>query len=628
MSLISVKNLSCFQPTKTLFENGTFSIEEKDKVAIIGINGSGKTTLLTQLARSIDDPLPEISTQNGVRITYLPQTVEIDPDHSILEYLFQSNTPEANAIRDYTACVEAFNHSASPQAESALSKAMERMDHANAWEYEERVRSILTELNIHDLSQKMGGLSGGMRKKIALAQAFFAETDVLILDEPTNHLDIKTIEWLESMLKRQASAVIMVTHDRYFLDKICTKIIEIDQQKLFVYNGNYQTYLEQRELRYLAQDKQEKSIQSVLRVELAWLKRGPKARSTKQKARKDRINDMLNRQVLSTPEAISLDVEHRRLGKKILKLTEISKKFGNHSVINSFTYTFKQGERIGIIGPNGVGKTTLLNIIMEKLSPDSGSIDVGVNTVFGYFDQHSEEFDMTMTIYDHVNQIGSHITYGDGSVLSASKLLERFLFPSGMLKTPIGKLSGGERRRLQLVCLLLKNPNFLLFDEPTNDLDIQTLSVLEDFLLSFQGCVIIISHDRYFMDRVVDQLMVFDSRQHISLFSGNYTDYIDTVLLLEDAKKKKKSVAPSVKGDASGSQEPSKKLSFKEKEELKLLEKEITQLESDKKELDTFFVTGSGSASDYEAAGKKLKEITDQLEAKMARWEGLAERAI
>lgn len=361
------------------------------------------------------------------------------------------------------------------------------MDHLNLWEYEERVSSILRELDIVNLDQKMSELSGGMRKKIALEQTFFDNSELLILDEPTNHLDIATIEWLEGMLKKQQSAIVMVTHDRYFLDKICTKIIEIDQQQVFVYNGNYQTYLEGRAQRYLSQEKQESRIQSVLRVELAWLRRGPKARSTKQKARKERIGGMMTRKVINPDEVLSLEVGQRRIGKKILELKSISKSFGERALIRDFSYAFTKGEKIGILGPNGVGKSTFLNLIMDKLQPDSGEIDVGVNTVFGYFDQHSGAFDLTQSVYEHVSEIGTQFTCSDGSTLSASKLLERFLFPSTMLKTVIGKLSGGERRRLHLVCLLLANPNFLLFDESTNDLDIQTLSVLEDFLLSFSG---------------------------------------------------------------------------------------------------------------------------------------------
>jgi ABC transport system ATP-binding/permease protein len=627
MSLLSVNNLTCTQAIKTLFENATFGIEPGDKIAVIGTNGSGKTTLLSLLAQSTQSACNEIAIKKSLRITYLPQQFIFNPEHTILDHLFRSNTPVAQAIRSYQECLNQFNENPTQETESALTSATSKMDHINAWDYEERVSSILRELNIYEFSQKMKDLSGGMQKKIALAQAFFEETDLLILDEPTNHLDITTIEWLEGMLSRQASAIVMVTHDRYFLNKVCTKILEIDQQRLFVYKGNYQTYLEQREQRYSAQDKHEKSIQSVLRVELAWLSRGPKARSTKQKARKQNIDKLLSRKTYDTEEKLDLNTGYRRLGKKILELKDISKSFDEQRVIDSFSYSFKRGERIGILGPNGAGKTTLLNLIMERIAPDSGCVDAGINTAFGYFDQHSQVFDLNMSIYKHVSQIGSQITCHDGTILSASKLLERFLFPSSTLKTPIGKLSGGERRRLHLVCLLLKNPNFLLFDEPTNDLDIQTLSVLEDFLLSFSGCVIIISHDRYFMDRVVDQLLVFNMQGKISSFSGNYSEYMSELKVAKSIANKKANTPPPSTGiDANTSPPPEKKrLTYREQEELKQLEKEIDSLENDKKKIDKVFTNIKSSADDYASAGKQIKEISEALELKIERWETLAE---
>ncbi|RAP39008.1 ABC transporter ATP-binding protein [Candidatus Marinamargulisbacteria bacterium SCGC AAA071-K20] len=603
MTLLSVNNLSCILPTKTLFKDASFGVSSSDKLAIIGPNGSGKTTLLSLLANVSDTPHEAMAIQKGLRITYLAQTVDIDPTHTILDHLFQSNTPSAKAIHNYQEALSTGDN-------ESLTEAMSQMDHINAWDYESRVSSILRELDIHDLNQLMKDLSGGMRKKIALAQTFFEDTDLLILDEPTNHLDITTIEWLENMLQRQSCALVMVTHDRYFLDKICTKILEIDQQKTFFYKGNYQTYLEQRDLRYQAQNKQEQSLQSLLRVELAWLKKGPKARSTKQKARKQRIDGLVNQEKAVTQEVISLDVGHRRLGKKILEFKEVSKSFDT-PLIQDFSYSFKHKERIGILGPNGAGKTTLLNLIMETLAPDSGLIDVGVNTVFGYFDQHSQVLDEDKTIYEHVSEIGSQIVCHDGSTISAAKLLEKFLFPSPMFKIPISKLSGGEKRRLHLVFLLLKNPNFLLFDEPTNDLDIQTLSVLEDFLLSFSGCLIVISHDRYFMDRVVDKLLVFKDKGAIDTFVGNYTDYVDTIKTKSSPTKKH--------------QVPAQKPRQSDNNKIKKLEQEIERLESDKKKIESIFTDDKASHSDFADAGKKLKVVTATLDQKLQEWETLVE---
>ena len=625
MSLLSVKNLTCVQSIKTLFEDATFSIDAKDKIAVIGPNGCGKTTLLSLLAQATSDPAPQIATKNGLRITFLPQTVEINPEHSILDHLFQSKTPAAQAIRNYQEVLEAYNDNPTPEIEEKITEAMSQMDYANAWDYEAKVSSILRELNIHHLSQKLSELSGGMKKKISLAQAFFEESDLLILDEPTNHLDIITIEWLEDMLKRHNSALIMVTHDRYFLDKVCNKILEIDQKKMYTYIGNYQNYLEQREERYLSLDKQEKSIQSVLRVELAWLRKGPKARSTKQKARKQRISELVSRPQFDQDEALDMNVSERRLGKKILELTEVSKSFDDRVIINNFSHIFKQGERIGILGPNGAGKTTLLNLIMGRLTPDSGVIDPGINTLFGYFDQHSQSMDPDMTIYEHIGQIGTQITYHDGTTLSAAKLLERFLFPGSMLKTQISKLSGGEKRRLHLVSLLLENPNFLLFDEPTNDLDIQTLSVLEDFLTSFKGCILIISHDRYFMDRVIDRLFVFRSGGSIKSYAGSYTDYSDALKDFEALKKKQ--YQQKSKSETPAPYVEKRRLTYKENEEMKKLESDITTLETEKESLNALFLDASKTAKDFEIAGKRLKEVTDLLTSKNERWECLAEFA-
>ena len=609
MTILSIHDLTCESGIKTLFKAATFSINATDKVAIVGPNGCGKTTLLSLIAKATTDPQSEISTQRGLRITSLDQQPSISPTHTIHDHLYKSASTEARAIQDYHTQTQRYHDDPSDETEAAYTKASDTMDHLNLWEYEDQVASILRELDITDLNQKISALSGGIQKKIALAQTFFDETDLLILDEPTNHLDITTIEWLESMLTKQRSAIMMVTHDRYFLDKICTKIIEIDQQQLFVYDGNYSTYLEKRDQRYHALAKEESRLQSILRVELAWLKRGPKARATKQNARKDRIAAMLDRPKQADAAPLELGVSERRLGKKILELKNISKSFDGTKIIDQFSYTFSKGEKIGILGPNGAGKSTFLNLIMEKIQPDSGEVDPGVNTVFGYFDQHTH-FDAAQTVYDHINDIGSHFTCHDGTTLSAAKLLERFLFPSQMLKTPIGNLSGGEKRRLHLVSLLLKNPNFLLFDEPTNDLDIQTLSVLEDFLASYQGCVLLISHDRYFMDRVVTRLLVFD-RKKITPFIGNYSDYIAA----KSESKPVKKVTPAQKKNPA--EDSDKQL----KKDIAKLEKEIEALEAKRDTLSTSFTPADNSPDVYEKMGKELKELESRIATAYSSWE-------
>ncbi len=623
MSLVAVQNLSCTQGVKPLFDSISFAIAPGDKIALIGVNGCGKSTLLSELRESVDTANPAIILKQGLKVTYLSQVPVFDPADSILDHLFGSDTAVARAIREYELCLDRMRTDTSDELSRQFESAMAQMELLDAWTYESRVTSILNELHIHQLTQLMGTLSGGMLKKIELARLFFEDTDLIIMDEPTNHLDIETIDWLETTLKRMNVALLMVTHDRYFLDKVCTHIFEIDQQSLFAYRGDYATFLEQRAQRYSIQEKAEDSIKSVLRVELEWLKRGPKARSTKQKARKDRIAEMMDRKVFSKDNVLELGVATRRLGNKILALKDISKSFQGRSVLDHFSYEFKHGEKIGILGPNGAGKTTLLNVIAQRISPDSGEVDCGINTVFGYFEQNSDFFDPDQTIYEHVKEVGDQITLHDGTQLSAAKLLERFLFPSSSLSTAIGKLSGGERRRLHLVCMLLGNPNFLLFDEPTNDLDVVTLSVLESFLINFQGCVVIISHDRYFMDRVVDHLLIFNGDGTTSHFWGGYTDYADT--LAEIAKAQTRSsepialpLLPIVK---------KKQLSFKEQQELKRLEAEIEALEAEKVELAALFSSGEGSSVAYQAAGKRLKDIEFDLQDRLPRWEVLAEMA-
>jgi ABC transport system ATP-binding/permease protein len=626
MILLSVQKLSASRGAKDLFQNVTFSMSEGEKIALIGVNGCGKSTLLSEIASAITTPNSNINFTPGLSVALLAQTPVFSPEDTILEHLFRGDSEVVKTLREYHLCLDEMEGDNAEAAGLALSDLMVRMDLAQAWDYEHRVTSILKELHIEQLNQKMGTLSGGMIKKIELARLFFEDAELLIMDEPTNHLDIETIDWMESMLRRSQASVLMVTHDRYFLDRVCTRILEIDQQTLFDYQGNYPVFLEQRAARLAAQQNLESTIQSVLRVELEWLKRGPKARSTKQKARKDRIDDMQNRKGFQEEQQIELGVAGRRMGKKILNLKKITKSFEGREILAPFSYSFKEGAKIGILGPNGAGKSTLFNLISERLMPDSGLVEPGVNTHFGHFEQQSDGMDPNMTVLGYTKQYGEQITMHDGNRVSAAKLLERFLFPTSSFNTLIGKLSGGERRRLQLVCMLLENPNFLLFDEPTNDLDVMTLSVLESFLVGFTGCVLIISHDRYFLDRVVDELFIFDGKGGIEPFWGNYSDYA--------ARPKGKApvaealvVAPiAVVADEPGL--PKKKsLSFKEQKEFKSLEVEIEKLESEKAELTTVFSSGDATVEIYEKTGKRLAEIDVILETKMTRWEVLAERA-
>jgi ATP-binding cassette subfamily F protein uup len=626
MILLSVQNLSASRGAKDLFQNVSFAMESGEKIALIGVNGCGKSTLLSEIATAITTPNAKINFTPGLSVALLSQSPVFAPDDTILEHLFRGDSDVVTTLREYHHCLDEMEGPHAQAAGMALSDLMVRMDLAQAWDYEHRVTSILKELHIEHLNQKMGTLSGGMIKKIELACLFFEDVDLLIMDEPTNHLDIETIDWMEAMLKRSQASVLMVTHDRYFLDRVCNRILEIDQQKLFQYDGNYPVFLEQRAERLAAQQNLEATIQSVLRVELEWLKRGPKARSTKQKARKERIEVMQNRTGMQEESSIELGVAGRRMGKKILELKAITKSFGDHSVLTPFSYTFKEGDKIGILGPNGAGKSTLFNLISERILPDTGIVDTGVNTQFGHFEQQSDGMDPSMSVLAYAKQYGEQITMHDGIRVSASKLLERFLFPTSSFNTLIAKLSGGERRRLQLVCMLLENPNFLLFDEPTNDLDVMTLSVLESFLLGFKGCILIISHDRYFLDRVVDQLFVFDGKGGIAPFWGGYSDYADSL------KVKPIPVPVPVHEKApivvlTPESNKKKNLSFKEQAEFQKLETDIEALEAEKEGLTKLFLSDTTTADAYKAAGLRLSEIEESLESKMARWEYLAERA-
>lgn len=620
MPLFSVQDLSASRGAKTLFSGVGFAVEAEDKVALIGVNGCGKTTLLSEIYAAYTTPRANMSFAQGIRLAYLPQLPTFDPKDSIRDHLFRGDTPVVRVTREYLACLDRIA-AGDLSGETQLGTRSAEMDAIGAWDYEHRVMSLLKELNIHHLDQAMGTLSGGMVKKIALAQLFFEDADVLFLDEPTNHLDLETIDWMEGMVMRSRATVFMVTHDRYFLDRVCTRIFEIDQQKVFQYTGNYAAFLEQRAARLSAQQQAEKTIQSILRVELAWLRQGAKARSTKQRARKDRIDALQQRDKLTDDIQIDLGVSGRRLGKKILELKNITKQFGDQTVLRPFSYTFKEGDKIGILGPNGAGKSTLLNLISEQLRPDTGVVDIGLNTHFGYFQQHTADMDPGVSVLNYAKNHGEQITLPDGVKVSVSAFLEQFLFPNTLFHTPIGKLSGGERRRLQLVCMLLANPNFLLFDEPTNDLDVTTLSVLENFLVSFPGCVLVISHDRYFLDRVVDHLFVFDGKGGIAPFWGNYSDYAET-------QKQRQPAAPKPKPVPQEKTKPQKQgLSFKEQQEFKKLESEITTLEDEQTQLQKTFSDPTASPEDYVTAGKRLADIAETLVQKWARWETLAEKS-
>jgi len=627
MNLISVNGITKWKGEKKLFENASFGVDEGDKIAFIGVNGSGKSTLL-QLIAGVDEPdIGTISRNRGARINFLEQTPSYDRKDTVIEHIFKVGNPQTAVIKRYETLCEAMKKDHDPAHQAELDDIMAEMERIGAWQYEFQVRAVLDKLGITELTSMMHELSGGMLKKVALARSLIDTSNIIILDEPTNHLDIDTIEWLQSFLQKTTKTVLIVTHDRYFLDSVCNFIIEIEGGAVHRYIGNYSAFLTAKSVRQAAIDHEEERIRSILKVELEWLSRGPKARGTKQKARKERINDMQSREFVKE-EGMELSVSGRRLGKKILSLKNVTKSFGDKNVISPFSHVFKRNEKIGVIGPNGSGKTTFLNLLTGRIEPDSGEIERGVNTFFGYFDQHSTALDPEMRLIDFMKLTGEVITLENGATVSASAMLERFLFPSKTHSTLLGKLSGGERRRIYLVHILMQNPNFLILDEPTNDFDIKTLSILEDFLNEYDGCLIVVSHDRFFMDRVADYLLIFDGEGGVRGFAGNFSDYLDYRREEEaDARRaaeQSKEAARENPSAARTARPEKKKLSFKEQKEYDAILGEIDKLEAEKGKLDDFFNTGTTDVKKINECAGRLKEVEKLLEEKVKRWEYLA----
>jgi ATP-binding cassette subfamily F protein uup len=628
MNLISVDNISRTQGGKPLFDGVSFGVEEGDKLALIGINGSGKTTLLNLIAgRDVPDS-GRISRTSELKVSFLTQTPVYDPAHTVLEHVFSGGGTKIELIKRYeflnSRVKTAYDHALQNEIDSLTLK----MNECSAWHFEGQVKSILEKLSIFDLDRKMTELSGGMLKKVSLAAALIDECDLLILDEPTNHLDIGTVEWLEQYLKKAARALIMVTHDRYFLDRVCSRIIEIEKRKIIQYYGNYSYYLEKKAELINSEQVTELRNKTVLRNELAWLGRGAKARSTKQKARVERIEKLKAGALDKESEMDALTLAGRRQGGKILELKNICKSYGGKTVINAFNYIFKKSERIGVIGPNGSGKTTFLNIISGRLASDGvGEIDTGVNTVIGYFDQYSSVLDNDLNVIDFAKKSGEFIQTEDKKHIHVGEMLERFLFPPEMQYAKIAKLSGGERRRLYLLHVLMQNPNFLIFDEPTNDLDIKTLSILEDFLDDFKGCLVTVSHDRYFMDRLAQYLFVFDGRGGIMGFAGSFSDYLEYQKQTADDEKRNAAPAPEKNKPQKSAQSEKKKLSFGEKKEYETIIGEIEKLENEKSELEAFFNSGESSSEKLSGWTKRYEQVQLALALKIERWEYLEDIA-
>ncbi|MBT9392638.1 ABC-F family ATP-binding cassette domain-containing protein [Hymenobacter sp. NST-14] len=638
MNLLSAENLSKNYADRWLFRDLNFGLLQGQRVAFVGINGTGKTTLMKILAGLEAPDTGSVSVRKGIRVTYLGQQPVFDESMTVEETIFASQNDTLKAIKEYEHVVNAPDHKSDD-----LQRVLERMDALNAWDYEAQVQQILSRLGILGelLTRNVSQLSGGQRKRVALARVLIEEPDVLLLDEPTNHLDLATIEWLENRLSSPSLTLLMVTHDRYFLDSVANEIVELDQGQMYRYQGNYAYFVEKKADREMRQATEVEKARQLFKKELEWMRRMPQARGTKQKARIDAF--YITKEKASTnlsKQQIELSVKTTRQGGKIIEASHLNKQFGDNVVLDDFSYVFKKKDRIGLVGPNGAGKSTLLNMLTGKLQPDSGTIEVGQTTVFGYYTQTELEFDPSQRVIDIVKEVAEVVELANGDVLTASQFLSLFLFPPAQQYTLVSKLSGGEKRRLQLLRVLIKNPNFLILDEPTNDLDLATLNILEDFLLHFTGCLLIVSHDRYFLDQLAEHLFVLEPGGAVLNFPGNYTDYRqylaerETEAALEAEEKAAKAaraaakvaVAAPAPVAAPAAPEPARrKASFAEKKEYEQLEKQMAALEAEKQDLNGKLNGGIGSADDFATWGARLGALSKELEEKELRWLELAE---
>lgn len=629
MNLLSINNLSKIGREKALFTNVTFGIQEGEKAALIGRNGTGKSTLLNTIAGLLQPDEGSVVFNKEAGFSFLPQNPQYNPEDTIRQHIFKSDSAKLQTINEYIQICTRLGNEKSDSIQKRYEELMLKMDKLDLWNYESQISSILTTLGINNLDIKMGKLSGGMLKKVALAQVLVEDTKLILLDEPTNHLDIRTISWLQNYLHNTSRSVLMVTHDRYFLDAVCNNIYELNRNKLKLYVGNYSQYLEKKEIEAEIEENTERRIESVLRFERQWLLRGPCARGTKIKARIDRDMQLINREKFQQDKGFTFEVKGRRLGGKVLELRNISKSFpeSGKTLIKDFSYKFTKGQKIGIFGDNGSGKTTFLNIITGKLQPDSGSVEKGENTKFGYYLQNPVFKDSSQTVLEYIKESAERMTLNDGSKeVSASKFLEEFGFEGKIQHSPVESLSGGERKKLFLVKLLLENPNFLILDEPTNDFDIFTMNILEQFLMNYQGCLLLVSHDRYFMDKCADTLFIMEEDGSISGFVGKCSEYIEVRQeMLQEEKRNKSAEKENGKPSAPDSGKK-QKLSFKEQKEFEELDREIPLLEKEEKELEPLM--SSPDFSVVSKASQRYNEIVKLLEQKYPRWEELAERVL
>ena len=617
MSILSTEQLGHSFNDNWLFKDLYLGLNKGDRVALVGINGTGKSTLLKILSGVLPASLGKVVTERDLRIGYLEQDPQFSNQETISDFIYSIGNERQQLIRQYEEAVNQEVHD-----EKLLNRLMDELSNANAWEYEYEIKTILGRMGIQHLEQRIATLSGGQRKRLALAKLLIDDPDVYILDEPTNHLDIETIEWLESYMTSGQKTILLVTHDRYFLDNVSTRIIELDRGRIQNFNGKYSYYLEKKAEQNAAEDATFSKNTNLLKKELEWMRRQPKARTTKSKSRIDSFYDLEEKtKGRNVKSSLELSVNVSRQGNKILELEHVQKSFNGKPVINDFSYIFKKGDRIGVAGKNGTGKSTLLNIITGAIKPDSGKVNVGETTVFGYYRQGGLEFKDDERVIDVVKNIAEYITMADGKNLTASQVLTHFLFPPAKQYGMVNKLSGGEKKRLQLMRVLMKNPNYLILDEPTNDLDIDTLNVLEDFLLNFPGILMLVSHDRYLIDRLTDQLFIFEGDGNVQIYSGNYTDY----RLEQEEPKKQAKPENKVLPKAFPTETTKRKLSFKEEKELSELEKSIKELENQTEILTSELNSGISDHNKLRDIANQIKEIKEKIDDQTFRWLELSE---
>lgn len=614
MNLVTLENVSKSYSEKVLLKNVSLGINEGDKIGIIGINGAGKSTLLKIVAGKDEFFDGSMIKNKNARIEYLPQNPSFKEDATVIEQIFRGgDTKELKLVMEYEKILEKMSHESSDELNNKLLKVQGEIDALNLWELESEAKIVLNRLGITNYNEKMKNLSGGQRKRVALASALITPCELLILDEPTNHLDSTSIEWLEDYLNSRKGALLMITHDRYFLDRVSNRTIELDRGNLYTYEGNYTKFLEKKMERLEREESEEAKRQSLIRKELKWVKRGAKARSTKQKARLQRFEELVNREYVKPVTDVEMNFVGSRLGKKIIEISHLCKSFDNRTLIKDFNYIFTKEDRIGIIGPNGAGKSTLINMIRGRLTQDSGEIEIGETVKIGCFAQDDRDIDTNMRVIDYVREGGEYIPVSDGSKITASTMCEKFLFDGTMQYTKIEKLSGGERRRLHLLRVLMEAPNVLLLDEPTNDLDINTLTILEDFLDSFVGVVVVVSHDRYFLDRICNKIFSYEGNGKIRGYNGNYSDYLITheIEKIQHENEEKKEKKPVKERSRERDKRP--KFSFKEQKEYKEIPEKIEKLEDRISEIEEEM---NKNASSY---GKlqELMEEKDKLEEEL-----------